>query len=145
MIDVAPGYLSCIIQQLTKSTENLIAMFIKFLCSPAAHNPKASPAAEPTVSAEGSCASESAPRLSGRRPWCSTYRALPCCRQLAAGVSCGSGTQISVRTGLLKKFTGGHEEQMLESHRYLNDCLQSFGLDNAWRQNGLPLPATEAL
>ena len=34
-----------------------------------------------------------------------------------------------------KKFTGGHQEQVLESHRYLNDCLQSLGLDNASRQN----------
>jgi len=76
-----------------------------------------------------------AARLSGHSPWCSTYRALPCCRQMAAGVSCGSGTWVSVRTGLPKKFTGGHQEQVLESHRYLNDCLQSLGLDNASRQN----------
>lgn len=50
---------------------------------------------------------------------------------------CGSGTWVKVGAGSLKKFTEGYRVQALESHKYLNVCLQSLGLDNARRQENL--------
>lgn len=100
MTDVAPGYLSCSIQLLNKSTENLIANVHKIPLFSIAHNPEVLPVAGPSASAERSCASESAARLSGTPISVATYRALSRCRQLAAGVSCVSGTPVSFRTGL---------------------------------------------
>lgn len=140
MIDVVPGYLSCGIKLLTKRTESLIANVHKIpICAPTMHHPSAVTATGPPPPAEGSCACRREKQLdkpsTAMGSTCAISRLLVCCRQTSGGVSCGSRMWVKVRAGLQKKFTGGYQEQALQSHKYLNNCLESLGLDNAWRQD----------
>jgi len=105
-IDVVPRYLSCGIKLLTKCMESLITSVHKIsICAPSHPPPRGS--------------------LISRLPIC--------CRQTLAGVSCGSRMWVKVRAGLSKKFIGGYQEQVVLSHKYLNNCLRNLMLDNALR------------
>lgn len=135
MIDIVPGYLFCGIKLLTKCTESLIANVHKIpIYAPAIHHPSAS--AAPTASGVVWCLRGESSEARQPQPSASHFQD-PSMLQTDGGWRCGSGTWVKVRASSPKQFTEGYREQALESHKYLNDCLQSFGLVNARRQENL--------
>lgn len=135
MIDVVPRYLSCGIKLLSKCTESLIANVHKIpICAPAIYHPSAITAAGPPSPAEGSCSSRRENQLDkpSRAMGVSHFQAT-CMLQTDIGW-CFLWFKVRA-AGLQKKFTGGYQEQVRQSHKYFNNCLKGLKLENAWRQD----------